>query len=189
MAVLIGFTGLKGAGKDTAADALVRKFGFLKIGFAEPIKFMLAEIMVRRGCPQSEIADFLDGPRKEERTPYLMGRTPRHALQTLGTEWGRECISPSMWVDTFARRAFACLSAGDSVVVADVRFPNEAAIIRELGGKVYRVNRPGLVADAHASENQAADMRVDGELDNIHTSASGFAYFAKDYFADMLVAA
>ena len=38
------------------------------------------------------------------------------------------------------------------VVFDDVRFENEARLIRELGGMIVHLRRPGLVDDDHASE-------------------------------------
>jgi hypothetical protein len=50
------------------------------------------------------------------------------------------------------------LDLGISVVVDDVRFPNEAAIVRRLGGELWRVERPGTErGTSHASEGELDD--------------------------------
>lgn len=83
--------------------------------------------------------------------------TPRYALQHLGTEWGRDCF-PDVWAALGVRRALAYLAEnpGGLAVISDVRFTNEARLIREAGGEVWRVVRPGAGlaggAGAHPSE-------------------------------------
>jgi hypothetical protein len=62
-------------------------------------------------------------------------------------------------------------------VVDDVRFPNEAALVRALGGKMIRVVRPGCVLTAHASESQILDLAVDTEIQNVGTLDELFAAF------------
>jgi hypothetical protein len=65
------------------------------------------------------------------------------------------------------RRAQGTLAAGYPVLFSDVRFPNEAAAIRERGGKVIRVNRAGLEStDDHASERPIPADLVDEEIPN-----------------------
>lgn len=91
-----------------------------------------------------------------EPTCYL---TPRFALQTLGTEWGREC-HPDVWARYGVRRALATLSCPQNgpraAVITDCRFVNEARVVREAGGQVWRIVRPGAglagAAGQHPSE-------------------------------------
>jgi hypothetical protein len=96
--------------------------------------------------------------------------TPRHALQTLGTDWGRACYG-DVWVAYAMRVAQkrlegACLytpaeglivptdrdtqdrdyvpwgSSIKGVVFNDMRFKNEFEYVKKNGGKVIRVRRP-----------------------------------------------
>lgn len=150
---LIGFAGPIGAGKTTAAEHLVRAHGFVRIRFAGPLKDMMRAL----GLGEAEV----DGDRKEVPCPLLCGRTPRWAMQTIGTEWGRELIHPDLWTTIWAARVAAATAP---VVADDVRFPNEVAGIHRLGGIVIRVTRPGVAAAGHASEAQA--LEVDGEIEN-----------------------
>ncbi len=57
------------------------------------------------------------------------------------------------------------------MVIDDVRFANEAAAIREMGGIPIRVNGPGVVASCHVSETEQAGIAVDYELANVGTIA------------------
>jgi hypothetical protein len=79
--------------------------------------------------------------------------TPRYALQTLGTEWGRSCYE-NVWADFTVRRAIELVNP--LVVITDCRFVNEARAVRVAGGEVWRVVRPGAglqgSAGLHPSE-------------------------------------
>lgn len=144
--VIIGFAGLIGAGKTTAALHLVARHGFERVRFAGPLRAMLRAL----GLTARE----LEGDLKERPSRLLGGKTPRWALQSLGTEWGRDCIDPDLWVRAWA----AAIEGKPRVVVDDVRFANEVAAIRHLGGRVARIVRPRLAAiltDRHAMANAA----------------------------------
>lgn len=150
----IGFCGPAGAGKSTAADRLVQRWRFNRVRFAGPLKAMMASLGLS--------AEQLDGALKEQPTPLLLGRTPRQAMQWLGTEWGRELIGAEFWIAAW--RAAVDRAGGfwepdkgwDRLIVADdVRFANEARAIRDRGGIVIRIERPGagsISGGGHSSE-------------------------------------
>lgn len=127
---IIGFSGPAGAGKSTAARILVEQHGFRLVKFAGPLKAMLRAIL-----PGDDVNEWIEGALKETVHPVL-GCTPRHAMQTLGTEWGRRCIDPELWVNL--ARADICTDESN-VVLDDVRFENEAEMIRSLGGMVIEI--------------------------------------------------
>ena len=141
---LVALTGRAGSGKSTAADYLVEEHGFVLVKFAEPLKNMLRAL----GLSDEEI----EGSLKEQRCSLLAGRTPRHAMQTLGTEWGRDCIGADFWIGLWERIACDVLDHGGRVVVDDCRFPNEAGAVRRAGGRVVGLTGRGGIAGAHASE-------------------------------------
>lgn len=146
---IVAFTGLAGAGKSTAAAHLVKSRGFERVRFAGPLKAMMAAL----GCTAAEI----DGDRKEVPCDLLGGKTPRWAMQTIGTEWGRNLIDANLWIRAW-RAAVDRLPAGTPVVVDDCRFPNEAEAIRAAGGIIVRIERPGAgTASAHESEQHQID--------------------------------
>lgn len=81
------------------------------------------------------------------------GGTPRHLMQLIGTEWGRDCIAPNLWISLWQRTAYDVIDHGGKVVCDDVRFINEVEMIRSIGGAVIKVDRAGLVSTSkHASE-------------------------------------
>lgn len=81
------------------------------------------------------------------------GLTPRYALQTLGTEWGR-AQDPSMWF-LFAE-ATALKQGHEICVVPDVRFLNEAAFIAQRVGTLIEVLRPNVDGQAAMTAGVAA---------------------------------
>jgi hypothetical protein len=168
---VIALTGLIGSGKTTAANVLTVEFGYERVRFAGPLKAMLRAIGLEH--------DYVDGDKKETPHPLLCHRTPRHAMQTLGTEWGRNCIGPDFWVQAWLK----AIEGKNRVVVDDCRFPNEGVAVRMLGGKVWHVIRPDVSQQqAHASEGQP--MPHDRILVNDHDQAY-FRQLVIDTFIDV----
>ena len=175
---IIGIAGRAGAGKDTAADVLVAEFGYKKVSLADPMKKFLANLFDWSYTQ-------LWGPSEERNKPdtrYLQAvvdrvpvyLSPRKALQTLGTEWGRT-LYDDIWVQYAMRQALEDPDA--KVVISDVRFPNELAAIAAAGGQTWNIVRPeedvGAVVHspdanwrAHASESALAGHPFDAELYN-----------------------
>ncbi len=95
--------------------------------------------------------------------------TPRYVLQTLGTEFGR-AVDEDIWIRKGCRAAQEIVARGGWCFIKDVRFLNEARVLRSLDAEVWRIARPGLdtsaVASAgvakHASEMQQRDPEMDG---------------------------
>ena len=134
------------SGKTTVARYLQER-GYTRLPFAQPMRDMLSSMLSNLGYSEELIAHHLCVD-KEAVLPEL-GVSARHLLRTLGTEWGRECVSPTVWLDVWLAKA----RRKSFVVVDDVRFTNEAELIQLLGGKVWRITRPGVVRTTeHASE-------------------------------------
>lgn len=149
--LIIGLSGLAGSGKSTAAAHLVHRHGFARVRFAGPLKAMMAAL----GLTHEQI----EGSEKEVPCALLGGRTPRYAMQTIGTEWGRDLIAPDLWIRAW-RAAVDAVPAGQPIVCDDVRFPNEADAIRAAGGFLVRVERPGAGAGAAGHSSEGQDLGV-----------------------------
>jgi len=134
------------SGKSTIAAALEQK-GYVIVPFAETLKLMLLPMLEALGY-DSKGANYLVNQAKQVVVGDA-GVSVRHMLQTLGTEWGRQCIHPDIWVRCWKGRA----DQYDAVVADDVRFPNEAKMIKLLGGEMWRIERSDSVSTFdHASE-------------------------------------
>jgi len=139
---ILGIAGPARVGKDTMADRIQLAFGYevKKTSFADPIKIMLSE-----GLGLS--AEQLYGDEKElEDDRY--GCSPRHMMQTLGTEWGRNSVNQNIWVRALKSRVD---SIGGQWVVPDVRFEGEAEYIRSEGRLIHIVGN-NSISNKHKSE-------------------------------------
>ena len=169
MKTLIGITGAAGAGKDTLAAALWRKWGYATYSMATPLR---AAVEAAFGLPRN----IWDRETKELVIPWI-GASPRHLLQTLGTEWGRDHVSPDVWIRV-ASRVHEVGSRGKAfrMVVPDIRYDNEAEWIRSKGGVVILVSRNNLPGvRPHASEAGVSDSLIDLRIVNDHDSEVEFA--------------
>jgi hypothetical protein len=150
---LVVFTGIAQSGKTTCANRL-ESFGWKRVSFADPLKYMLSDLGVPGGC--------LWGDRKEEPLEILGGKSARYAMQTLGTEWGRDLIWGEIWLSAWERKVRSILSRGGRVVNDDIRFPNEFELIRKMGGTIVKVERPGVSTEhTHSSESHYDNLNED----------------------------
>lgn len=177
--MIVGITGKAGSGKDTAADYLVQRHGFVKLSFATPIK---AALNVMFGWTDEH---WLNRNWKEQIVPEL-GKSPRQLAQTLGTEWGRILVKEDLWP------ALTMLEAAKhkNVVIADVRFDNEASAIHAAGGAIVGLLRVTDVA-SHVSESPINPQYVNVYINNcgsINALHMGIASVINELHMDIVVA-
>lgn len=141
------------SGKSTVARFLAAEHGFRPHPFAAPLRGMLRPMLLSLGLTEQQ-ARFHMSQDKAAIIPEL-GCSGRHLLRTLGTEWGRQLVDPDLWIKCWAAQIEA---TRDSVVADDVRFPNEARMIQQLGGQVWMIRRPGQSSNtSHPSEGLLDD--------------------------------
>jgi len=149
---LIALCGHKGVGKSTYASFLAGSNGHV-FSFATPLKSMLTAVF-----PNEYVLK-----KKDEKIPYF-DVTARYLLQTLGTEWGREIVDQNIWIKLLRVRLIEHLTdtALTPLVVDDLRFDNEAEMIRELGGEIWHLDRRSFKAsdDKHVSEQGISDKLI-----------------------------
>ena len=175
---VIGLTGKAGSGKTTAANWILRNHKkAMKLSFAQPLKKMVYELIrssLPKGWPHTAQV-YVDGAFKEDPIPFLANRSARELMQTLGTEWGRQTIQDDFWTLIAQGKLERLLGdergASDTPIIRavfdDVRFQNEAEMIRSYGGVIIRITRPQAVTDAaHASESEQDAIVADITLDN-----------------------
>ena len=164
---IVSIIGRKGSGKNTAADLLIKEYGFKEYKFADPLKNMLREYYRYCGLDSNEIERRIEGDRKESPDKYLRGKTPRHAMQTLGTEW-RDTISPDLWAYAL-RDNISKLPPGARVVITDNRFPHECDVLDVLFSPIYvRIFRKQADEnpDMHPSERSLDNMHYHSVIHN-----------------------
>jgi hypothetical protein len=144
-----------GSGKSLAAQELER-IGFARTRFAAALKDMMRVV----GLTDEHI----EGKLKELPCELLCGRTPRYAMQTIGTEWGRNLIGEQFWVNVWKHKV-STIAPRVSVSVEDVRFSNEAEAVRSLGGIVVRITR-GVTKTSSGHPSETMDFQADYHVEN-----------------------
>lgn len=174
---LIGLNGFKGSGKDTA-------YGFIeasiassdsvayRVAFADKLKY--AALLALKVGPDDalEFADQLKasgGISVGIGGVFAFGITGREYLQGFGVA-GRAIFGVDFWVDQVLPRTYKELKERygwvDVLIVTDVRFPNEAMRVRDLGGEVWEIRRPGEASDGHESEQRLPVGLIDCVIHN-----------------------
>ena len=163
--MLIGITGAKGSGKDTFAQPFINH-GAINVKMAATLKNMLRSMCLTAGVDQQEIEWMLEGDLKEVPCEVFGGKTPRWAMQTLGTEW-RNMLHKDLWLNIWKRQVRTYLERGDMVICTDIRFKHEYEALKELGGSLVRVDRVGLAGgDTHPSETEMMALPADVLITN-----------------------
>ena len=151
---LIALIGPKRSGKTEVAKILKSK-GFACVKFAQPLKDMILSLP---GITQEHIEEDL----KDLPCDVFNGKTVRHAMQTLGTEWGRNCIDSDLWLSLWKAK----IKNRQLVVVDDCRFKNEAQAVRDLDGDIWESRREGVDYAGHSSETEMAEIVPDVTIQN-----------------------
>lgn len=161
---LIAFCGDRGAGKDTACDAL-RLAGFEKLAFADPLREVTS---IALGISLKEMTDRVLKETPLDRWPFM---SPRDALKIVGTEGFRDNF-PGVWINALKRR----ISDFRSVVVSDCRFADEAQAIKDMGGILVRIINPSITpsGDQHRSELEWQSFDYDSAILNDELTAYDF---------------
>jgi hypothetical protein len=149
--VIIGIGYRAGSGKDVVATHLVAHHGFRRRAFADALKEAARDIFHLDD-------DQLYGQVKEAEDVFWR-RSPRFILQKLGTECLRRGYDADVWVQSLRRYMIKNPEQRDWVI-PDVRFLNEARAIRDWGGCLWRVDRPGL--EARGIAGHASETELDG---------------------------
>jgi hypothetical protein len=115
-------------------------WAYKRIAIADPIKEATATIFnLNREQLWGDLRDL----------KLETGITPREAFQRVGD--GVRKVAPNFWVDHFTQRVSAAMDLGERVVCTDVRTEAEFGKVRELGGAIWLITRPGAGAPGNAS--------------------------------------
>lgn len=159
--MLIGFCGLPGAGKTTAALHLADAHGFEHINVGDTIKAMLIGFYgAITEMTFEEARRHVCGDLKEVPDPLLNGKTPRYAMQTLGYEW-RNLISPTLFADRWGDR----LDLAENAVADGMRYLDEIHVLKARGGTLVRIARLG-VSDITGHFAELQELPADLEIVN-----------------------
>lgn len=162
--MLIGFNGGMGSGKSTAIKVLAdhTDIPVTNVKFAAPLYEMQEMIYDRVKSVYQRPADFIKD---------------RKLLQWLGTDWGRGTLGESIWTNLWRAEAerlteISKFSEPLIIVCDDVRFDNEAEVVRALGGIIIKIEAERASSRTvsgianHASEAGIKPELVDIVLQN-----------------------
>lgn len=149
----IALMGRKGSGKSTIAKYFIQEDeSFKRVSFAKPLKDMIRTFLKAYGLNDETVEHMVDGHLKEQPITGL-DVTPRHLMQTIGTEWGRECVGEDVWGDLMRGSIQTIHTEGNKFICDDARFNNEVDNLMEYDTLLIRVMSDKEEAgDGHASE-------------------------------------
>lgn len=191
MKKIIAITGLKGSGKDTTADYIIKNYdNWEKDSFAGTLKDAVSAIF---GWDRKMLAGETPEDReiRETRDDYWSEKlgfevTPRIVLQKLGTDCLRCHFHQNIWVDSLERKI---RNTTKNVIITDCRFKNELDMLRNLGATIIRVERDTLpewfekVGELNTKGyNNAGIINLVPEVKNIHISELDWIGYDKPDF-------
>ena len=161
--MIIGLTGYAQSGKDTVAQILVKRYGFTRVAFADPIREFAYDVNPIVDTVANEKItlrymvdrDGWEGAKKHEEV--------RKTLQRIGVA-ARNNFGDDFWII----KAMEKVKHADRIVVTDVRFINEAKWIKNYEqSQIWRIKRLGIGAvNNHVSESEMDGYKVDQILVN-----------------------
>lgn len=145
--MLISLSGVRGSGKDTIANHLVKEYGFKALSWADSLKDALSAIfgwdraMLEGNNPQDRRKRSLPDEWWEKKLNWYNNPlykekhqrfTPLLAMTYVGTDIFRHYFDDNIWVnsllkkiDNYPRKA--------NIVVKDTRYPNEIESLKDKG--------------------------------------------------------
>ena len=164
--VLIGIVGLKRTGKDTMGDYLVKKYGYNKVAFADPIKDILKILF---GWDRS----FLESNMKDEHSELDI--IPRDMMKWIGTDIFQYEIykkfpnlkikKNTIWIEAIKNK----IKDIDKTVISDVRFLHEVEFIRENNGILIYIDMKELNMNLDYDLNTIIRNNINYRVENKST--------------------
>ena len=133
---------------DIIANYLVNK-GYIKLSFGSAVKDIVSIIT---GWSR----DFVEGTNEERHLRETLkhpdyNKTCRELMQFIGTDLFRNQLDDNIWVNIIKNKIES--NKMNKYVIADVRFDNEAEMIKSLGGYIIQITRDTQIKSDHISEN------------------------------------
>lgn len=188
--MIIGLSGYAKSGKDTVAEIIT---------LAQPDKWQIKKFSgklktiasILLGQPEHlfEDQDFKSSMLGEEwwknYGDFYHQTTVRDFLQLLGTDAIRNGLHSNAWVNALMAdyketetnerlsQFILKVTPPSNWIVTDCRFPNEAEAIKDRGGIIIRIDRPGVEpVNAHPSETALDNWDFDYKIANVSDLAS-----------------
>lgn len=155
--ILIGLHGKAHTGKDTVANYLIKKLNLLRYGPSVRVKDTTA---VMFDIPRW----WLDDEEMKEHYDEFWGMTIRQMAQKVGKESSRDVFGDDIWMRHVERQLFKVSEQKlvgyhvvyEGIILADIRYANEATWVSAHGGKVLFIVRdnPSAIAGIEGHEGE-----------------------------------
>jgi hypothetical protein len=132
--VKLAFGYKRRVGKDTSCDYLIKKYGGVKLSFAEPLYKILN--FAQEVCNFEKNKD-------------------RKFLQFIGTEWART-INNDVWINLLVKK----IDESSNVFVSDLRFKNEFQVLKDAGFTTIQIKNINAQTDDGFTNHQS-DLDLD----------------------------
>lgn len=161
---IIGLTGKAGSGKDTSLNILKEYLGenLIHLTFAGPLKEGIAKTFFTDPnilMDQDLKKTYCSEPYKGQKITW------RQVMQQVG-DFYRDNFGSDFFVNIMRRQLDEHFSFNTYICITDVRFDNEAALIKEYGGFIVSIDRDTNVNDTHKSEQPISNNYIDYHVDN-----------------------
>jgi hypothetical protein len=177
---IIGLTGKATVGKTTTArqtKEILKNEGIESkvLSFAYPLKLAAC---ILTGLTMRYFTDF----DLKEKEIVSLGVTPREFLQKLGTEFARRMICYNFWIIRM-QQSLELHKDIPVIFIDDVRFENEASLVRSRGGKIVHLHRDvSLITNSsHVSEQGLIEYSNDIVINANEATAEEVATMLIDF--------
>lgn len=185
---IIGIGHYSRTGKDTIANSMLASLGehhsnlrAAKKPFAWKLKEISHDLYGWAGLEAPEFYEIKENEYLRDAVLAPLGLTPVEVWVAVGTPAMRQNVYDKTWIDYLLKSKHDL----DLLIIPDVRFPNEVAAVREAGGLLVKVVRPGYgprptVADRALVGFRGWDFVVgqSGSMDELRQWAGKFANWA-----------
>jgi hypothetical protein len=183
--MIIGLVGKKQVGKDTVAQYLVHYYDFIQHAFAAPLKKACQVLFLLE-------SEQLHVNRLKEQEDPRWGKSPRQMMQLVGTDLFRQHVDQDFWVKHMEYWLDKHMTTDTNIVISDVRFQNEADLIRQKGGVLWMIKRDTFEQDVHESETQHihpidTTLTNTTSLDDLYTQVNIALYSTHQFSSVSLV--
>lgn len=164
----VAFAGFGGVGKSTATDFACSLLDAPRVHVKDVLGECVSPILLRLGVHLDQMHDYIYGAKKDDPLPGDPSISAVKLMQAQGNGFLKECGNVMLAQRLALDRYPECVP----VVNESLRYPREAAYLKERGLLIVRITRPGydgkrtLDGVLHESEQGALDIDADAEIVN-----------------------